>query len=280
MDLFKWALKISILACVLLTFTYTDTADVHQKVAQQSTRPDSAALRQQAVLEAVATMDSILAKADSGKVSAPKDTAHFTEKDFFEAVLKLPSRSEEDTTRRVLVTGDSMGDGIFLALRKLRKKLGYKVDYAPWYGSKTSDWGNSQKLKAYIDKYKPDFVVFLLGANELFVPVTKKRSADVKRVVDMLKGTDYVWVGPPNWKKDWGTDSMIHASVGSARYFVSKNLKLERRPDGAHPSFKASEVWLDTILRWVNKNPNIQFKFLPQKENAEVKNKKKGTALP
>lgn len=262
----KWALKIVILSLVLLSVTYTSTT--HNPLPRTDkalvTTPDSSALRLQAARDALLVMDSVLAGVDSLKNTLDSNQQNFfVKKDYFEAVLKLPNKEENDSTRRVLVTGDSMGDGIFLALRKLRKKLGYKVDYAPWYGSTTSDWASSDKLKKYLSQYKPDLVIFLLGSNELFVPVSRKRAENVKKVVSMLNDTDYVWVGPPNWKKDWGTDSLLHAHVGSKRYFVSKDLKLERRPDKAHPSFKASEVWLDTLLRWTNKNPHIKFKFVP-----------------
>ncbi|TAD98701.1 MAG: hypothetical protein EAZ97_10505 [Bacteroidetes bacterium] len=175
-------------------------------------------------------------------------------------VFNIPAK-KDSTQRTILLTGDSMGDGLFYALRKVRKENNIDIKYDPWYGSTSGKWASVKRLQEAIEKNKPDLVIFTMGANELFIPLSKKRVSYVQEVLRQFGNIEFVWVGSPNWKKDWGTDSMFHANIGSERYFVSKDIKLARNKDGAHPTFKASEFWMDSIMVWVNQNPKFNFKF-------------------
>ncbi len=172
--------------------------------------------------------------------------------------------------RRILLTGDSMGDGLFVALRKIRQANNAEISYAPWYGSTSTKWAAETRLQTSIAEYQPDLVIFTLGANELFTPVSPRRVGQVKSLITQFGTAEYIWVGPPNWKPDWGTDSLFQAHVGSAHYFVSKNLILDRRRDGAHPTAAASEEWARIIVDWINQNPNLDFKFYHQVDQVEA----------
>jgi hypothetical protein len=162
---------------------------------------------------------------------------------------------------RILLTGDSMGDGLFLAWLRQRKAGEFEIKYVPWYGSTTENWGASDKLSNLIEKYKPSLVVFTLGSNELFVPSIERREVYVKEIVRQMGQAEFVWIGPPNWKDDTGINALIEKHVGKSRFFVSKELQFERRSDGAHPTEKAAAVWADTIARWIDKNPYYSFSF-------------------
>jgi len=180
--------------------------------------------------------------------------------------MPLPSLSNhkvkfDPNKKRVLLTGDSMGDCLFFALLNLRKENSFQVIYKPWYSSKIGQWAGRQLLKGYIQKYRPHLVIFTLGSNELFFPISEKKARNVQKILKQVEGTEFVWVGPPNWKKDWGLDSLVHAQVGSNRYFVSKNFKFKRRGDGAHPMISEGTHWTDTLARWMNQNPSYEFHF-------------------
>ena len=185
----------------------------------------------------------------------------------WEIVREKKVRSRGDSSKRlILLTGDSMGDGIFFALRKLRKKLAandFEIKFVPLYSSKVRLWAESDTLTHLIEKNRPDLIIFTLGSNELFVPVTERKAKDVRKVLDELSETEFVWVGPPNWKKDWGTDSLFAAEVGPKNYFVSKDMKFKRARDGAHPTFRACEIWTDSIIRFLNQSPNHSFYIEP-----------------
>ena len=159
---------------------------------------------------------------------------------------------------RILLTGDSMGDGIYLAMLKTKKLNNYVIKYVPWYGSNTSMWGKQKKLENLIADFRPSLVIFTLGSNELFVPGIKSREKYVKELIRQMGDVDYVWVGPPNWKEDTGIGDLIARHVAD-RYFVSKYMKFERAKDGAHPTMKAFQVWSDTITRWINRRYELNF---------------------
>jgi hypothetical protein len=152
----------------------------------------------------------------------------------------------------LLITGDSMGDGLYLAfLKKAKKNQNYVVKYAPWYGSSTAWWGKSDTLAKIIQFHQPTFLVFTLGTNELFVPNIKNRQVFIDKIITQMDTAKYIWIGPPNWKEDTGINAMIAQSVGKGRFFESKDMKFDRRKDGAHPTFKASEYWADSIENWL-----------------------------
>lgn len=162
----------------------------------------------------------------------------------------------------LLITGDSMGDGLYLAfLKKAKVRKNYTVKYVPWYGSTTIWWGKSDTLQKIINKHHPDFVLFTLGSNELFIPNIKGRQVFIDKILQQIDSTNYTWVGPPNWKTDTGIHEMVAKSVGNEKFFASKDMVFERVKDGAHPTFKASEFWADSIENWLQSQKNCP-KFL------------------
>jgi hypothetical protein len=179
-------------------------------------------------------------------------------------------QTTDSTQTRILLTGDSMADGLYLYLLKLKKINKINVIYRPWYGSTSMKWAQKDTLPRLIERFRPHLVIFSMGANELFVPLSASRIKSVQKVVSPFGQTPYVWVGPPSWAKDWGIDSVLGKEAG-ANYFRSKDLKFERAPDKMHPTFRACEFWMDTLAKWINKSESYNFKF---NLLSEPKNKK------
>ncbi|MCS7018807.1 MAG: SGNH/GDSL hydrolase family protein [Cytophagales bacterium] len=175
---------------------------------------------------------------------------------------ELVFHEKSDKSRhRILLTGDSMGDGLFLAWRKLRKKGNFDIRYQPWYGSTTDSWAKTDKLENMIKDYRPTLVIFSLGANQLSDHQIAAKEDHIREIVRQLGNTNYVWIGPPNWKEDTGINNLIMKHVGKERFFDSRRLHFERRKDGAHPTEKAAAVWADSINCWMERNPHIAFSF-------------------
>lgn len=162
---------------------------------------------------------------------------------------------------RILLTGDSMGDGLFLAWRKLRHKGNFEIRYEPWYGSTTDSWAKTDKLENMIKSYRPTLVIFSLGANQINDHRIASKEDHIREIVRQFGNTQYVWVGPPNWKEDTGINNLIIKHVGMHRFFDSRHLTFERRKDGAHPTAKSAAVWADSISCWMERNPHIAFSF-------------------
>ncbi len=157
-----------------------------------------------------------------------------------------------DTSRQyILLTGDSMAEGLMFAFKKYAHYNGHTLRTIIWYGSTTTTWARTDTLKKLIARYKPSYVLLALGSNELFVRDIGDREPSIQDIVRQAGKTPFVWIGPPNWKEDTGIGELLARNAGPGRYFVSRGLTFERASDGRHPTRRASVYWADTISSWV-----------------------------
>lgn len=170
-------------------------------------------------------------------------------------VHEIVQQEPDTSSQRILLIGDSMLEGI---MRRMKDYTAYNHHYLKtviWYSSQTLWYGTSDTLRYYINKYKPTYVMLVLGANELFVSnIKKKRRRYVKRILAQIDTLNYIWVGPPNWKDDTGINDLILENAGELHYFPSKNLNYRRTRDGAHPTHSSAAEWTDSIAVWIEKN--------------------------
>lgn len=162
-----------------------------------------------------------------------------------------PPRPVDSSAQSILLAGDSMAECLLYGIRSYAKENGHKVHLATWYGSNTVKWAKSDTLDRALKRYKPTLVIFCLGANELTVPNIWSREKYLQTIVKKLDGTKFLWVSPPNWTEDTGLTEMIAQNVPGDQLFISKDLKLDRRRDGAHPTYEASKVWMDSVATWI-----------------------------
>lgn len=158
-----------------------------------------------------------------------------------------------DTTHQtVLFFGDSMTKGISLRLADYCNANGHKLYSITWYSSTTKEYASSNILDTYIRRYHPTFFIVCLGSNELFVHDVPVREQYIRAIIRKFGSKPYVWVSPPNWKKDTGLDSLIRRCVGSGRFFDSSQLTFERASDHIHPTDRGAARWTDLIARWMS----------------------------
>lgn len=161
-----------------------------------------------------------------------------------------------DTSRlRILLFGDSMCEGLTRRLDDYAGENGDSLSTFVWYSSSTELYAKTNVIETLIKRKRPQFIIIALGSNELFVRDLEQRDQNIKAIIGKLGDTPYVWIGPPNWKKDTGIDSLILANVGKERYFDSSHLKLVRGKDHVHPTFTAAGQWMDLIAQWLS-DPN------------------------
>jgi len=162
----------------------------------------------------------------------------------------LNAYDSTDTTKtRVLLFGDSELDHMRLPVYNYCKNNNCElVASITWYGSTTVGWGKGDTLQKYLDLYKPDFVICILGLNELFIPNVEPRRESVQNIKKTVlkSGAKFYWVGPAAWKKDQGICSMLEEELDSLCY-PSEKLTLERANDHRHPSRDGSKVWFDSV---------------------------------
>ena len=161
--------------------------------------------------------------------------------------------TQVDTARQtVLFFGDSMTQGLAERLDDYCNENGHTLFTVVWNGSTTQRWAETNTLDTYLRRYRPTFIITCLGSNELFVRDLEKRDEYIRRIVDKTKGRSFVWIGPPNWKKDTGIDSLIRKNVGVGRYFDSSRLTFQRGKDHIHPTPSSSKQWMDSVAVWMS----------------------------
>lgn len=155
---------------------------------------------------------------------------------------------------RILLIGDSQLEGLRLPVYNYCKWNNLNlVASVVWYGSTSKQWGTSDTLEYFINRYNPSFVFVALGLNELFVNDLEKRKEYVKSIKNKLtqKGVEYYWIGPAAWKADKGIVSIL-SELNENRFFDSSKLILERAEDGRHPSRGAAWVWMEEVSKDVS----------------------------
>ena len=149
-------------------------------------------------------------------------------------------RAPLDTTKKnILFIGDSMLERLSPRIAAYAEENGHQMNTVIWYGSSTEVWATSGRAKECIRKYRPDYIIISLGGNELFVnDIIARRTKYVKQIVAEFADIPYVWIGPPNWKKDTGINKMIQSVVPKGNFYLSytPDQHYERAKDGAHPT--------------------------------------------
>lgn len=185
----------------------------------------------------------------------------------------IVERAPLDTTRKnILFIGDSMLERLSPRIAAYAEENGHQMNTVIWYGSSTEVWATSGRAKECIQKYRPDYIIISLGGNELFVnDIIARRTKYVKQIVAEFADIPYVWIGPPNWKKDTGINKMIQSVVPKGNFYLSytPDQHYERAKDGAHPTPASAAKWADRICKWIVEESNNPIVLnLPQKARA------------
>lgn len=182
-------------------------------------------------------------------------------------------RAPLDTTKKnILFIGDSMLERLSPRIAAYAEENEHQMNTVIWYGSSTEVWATSGRAKECIRKYRPDYIIISLGGNELFITdIIARRTKYVKQIVADFAGIPYVWIGPPNWKKDTGINKMIQSVVPKGNFYLSytPDQHYERAKDGAHPTPASAAKWADRICKWIVEESNNPIVLnLPQKARA------------
>ncbi|MES2388291.1 MAG: SGNH/GDSL hydrolase family protein [Bacteroidota bacterium] len=203
---------------------------------------------------ALADSSAALMKSEnlSDSVSDGIETQEFVTRHLAMATDQLGADKVDSSSQHILLIGDSMAECLYFPFLKYAKYSRHKITGRFWYGSNTTNWAAKDTLRKVIRRHKPSLVMFSLGANELFIQHIRNREKFLKRILAQMDSTPYIFIGPPNWKKDTGFNDMVMDNVPADQFFLSANIKLDRRKDGAHPTMDASKIWADTLANWMS----------------------------
>lgn len=194
------------------------------------------------------------------------------EEAYADSVLKVRQELEEQrvatvvtdsTPQSILLIGDSMTMNLALRLAQYAKQNGHTMHAVNWDSSNTIKWGKSDHLKEYIEEYGATYVFISLGANELYLKEPKSHLKYVEMILEQVGDLPYVWIGPPNWKEDFGVNDMLEEACKPGSFFRSAGMEFARKKDGIHPTRESSALWIDSIARWMPKSAHPILLELP-----------------
>lgn len=160
--------------------------------------------------------------------------------------------SLDTMSHRILFFGDSMVEGLLRRMNCYAFANGHKMTNVVWYSSTTELWAQTDTLRYFINKVEPTFVMISLGTNEQFIKDPAGRETYIRKILQELGDTPFVWIGVPSWKEDTGINELTQRIVGKNRYFDSRGLTLQRGRDRMHPTFNAASRWMDTVAVWMS----------------------------
>lgn len=198
--------------------------------------------------------------------TSAKGKAKLAQRDSVAPIYFAPYRHvdcSDSCLPRILLLGDSQLEGLRRPVYNYCVANGYDlVASVVWYGSSTKQWGSTDTLSFFINRYQPVHVIFAIGLNELFVNDFDDRREYIDNIMNTFAehNVGYTWIGPAAWKEDKGVIDIMREKVGP-NFFSSEKLTLARAKDGMHPSNDAARIWMDSVAVFMTKTTDIKFRL-------------------
>lgn len=158
----------------------------------------------------------------------------------------------DTTTQNILLIGDSMAYSLMFRVQNYCNYNHHNLNVVTWVSATTKTYAECDTLEYFVNLYKPTYILFVIGANEMFVRDAYERIDYVNRIIPQTHGIPTIWIGPPNWKEDSGINNMLMNKFGPRQFFLSKKLTFTRiKGDVAHPDRPAGTMWMDSIASWI-----------------------------
>lgn len=178
--------------------------------------------------------------------------------------LPLSAEKEEHISQRILLLGDSETGGLIYPLNDYCVANGHKLEAVyTWFSASILNFGYSNKVDELMEKYKPTFVIFVVGLNEMYVTDMDRRTEAAKLFLKKLGDTPYLWVGPANFTTDHGINKVFETTADPGCFVLSKDLEIPRGGDHRHPNVEGYKIWMDYIASYIQSNHAYPFNFLP-----------------
>ena len=173
--------------------------------------------------------------------------------------------------KNIFLFGDSMTLNIALRMAEYAAENGHSFHAINWDASNTKLWAESDTLSYYIRQYKPDYIFVSLGSNEVYFKNPEVRAPFIKKIIEEIGDIPMVWIGPPNWNNDTGINDLLASLCGPGRFFKSEGIELKRKSDNIHPTRKATIIWVDSLMRWMENSAHPILTHVPSDSLGHVK---------
>jgi len=164
--------------------------------------------------------------------------------------------------KRILLAGDSEAGSIVYEIQKYAVLNGHNLCRTIiWNSASDNTYANTDTLKNNIQRFKPEYIIFVIGLNQVFQKYFDNTKTSIQKILEEFKDIPYTWVGPANWVKDNGINQVYQENIDSGAFFLSGNLILERGTDGRHPSTSGSKKWVDSICYFLTNKAKYRIKM-------------------
>ncbi len=185
--------------------------------------------------------------------------------------------STDSTGKRIIIIGDSECYGLRFPLNDYCIHNGHKLEFAMiWNSATILNLAYSDTIEKIIAKYKPTYIFIVVGMNELYAKDIKKRKIAADIFATKIKGIPYTWIGPANYREDFGINKVFQSSADSGSFFYTNTMALDRGSDGRHPNKQGYKVWMDSIASWIEQSGKYK---LPMKKPLKFNNSFKARAI-
>lgn len=184
-----------------------------------------------------------------------------------DTISYTPVPKSDSSEQHILFMGDSQAGGLLRLFNDYCVENGHKMVAAHvWNSASIFNFGYSNRVDEYIQRYKPTLIVIVLGLNELFSRDIPKRTQAAKLLRSKIGNIPYLWIGPANFTEDSGINKVYEQVATSERFVLSKHLNLPKGTDNRHPNREGYKIWMEYIAGFVRSSEIYDFKFdIPKK---------------
>lgn len=169
------------------------------------------------------------------------------------AIRPVAKITDTLSSYKILLIGDSQVEGLMIPFYDYCIKNNHTLLLAAIWSSSTDKlFASNDTLINIIEKYKPDYIVMVLGLNEMSAKNLEKNEVAVKKILAAFNGTPYAWIGPANYMPDKGINNLYQETMDEDCFFLTKGLSLPRSKDGRHPNQQGNKIWMDSIAKWIH----------------------------
>jgi|GEM_PF-5922872 len=156
---------------------------------------------------------------------------------------------------RIALLGDSHVEALGPLLTQIVRKRGSELNYEAHRGSFTRDWAENAKWGDWLNEFRPDRVVIVLGTNDALAPNPDAHrphfGAFIERVRKQTRAI-IVWIEPPRLPRLERKDKLrlVRENIRSLRNVIvvdGSSLVFDIGRDQLHPTSVGYRKWADEI---------------------------------
>jgi len=181
-----------------------------------------------------------------------------------DSIPKVNLFGSDSMSHRVLIMGDSEVGGLCFQLNDYCIENGHKlVASIIWNSASIFNFAYSDTINEVIKKYKPTYIFVVVGLNEMYARDLNNRRKAAQILAKKIQGIPYTWVGPANFREDYGINQVFMESAESGAYYLTKKLDIPKGGDKRHPSKTGYRIWMDSLAVWTQTDAKYKIRMNP-----------------